>query len=294
MSPPECVNHAPRLAIWRCRKCQKPLCETCTIHELVQRQQFHFCPYCEARCRSIAAELEAERPPPTFVELIKDAVEFPATDVALLVAATVTFGVLGLLTRTPATGSIWAVVSFGIYAGLMMRVIAVSVDGATQMPDWPGISDLASDILLPAFHAIAAQALSFLPLLLVIFLVDPSGHQELMILGTTLVALTIYPIALIRIATTRQVLALNPIHLAQSVVVMGKDYGYLVLALCAVCLLMLGADWLPSPLPVVGLFLNEAIKLYCLAAAMRLMGLVYRRHSLNLNWFGEGDLNDRR
>lgn len=259
--------------------------------EIVGREPLQFCPLCEARCGSIEAELAAAKPPPPFMALVRDALRFPATDLMMVFVASFTFALLKLLAYTPSTGAIWAVLSFGIYAALMMRIIAVSVDGAQIMPEWPRLQDLAHDILHPALLAVGAQLISFGPALVVAILLPSDGEIRALDALLGIYGLLMLPIALVRVATTQRLLSLNPVELVRSAVAIGLEYLLTVGCLLVIAALSAAVQWVAETIPYAGFFAAEWVSLYGLAVLMRLLGLLYQRHAAVLNWFGESDLS---
>lgn len=159
------------------------------------------------------------------------------------------------------------------------KIVESTISGSDEAPDWPDLSDLPGEILLPMVRTMGVWLISFLPAILVLaFREEGSTLWEnplgvLVMLGGAFY----FPMAIL------DVIVGNDIRLALPQEVLPRIRrampGYLSLVGLLVTMLILSSvvSSLTSAVPIVGVFLSSGVALYFMMAQARLAGSFYRR-----------------
>ena len=159
--------------------------------------------------------------------------------------------------------------------------------GKPGFPDWPGFSDIFTNLLGPALKVLIVAAWSFMPLLLVLTStvqkkISPSLSLTVF---TLLLGLLYFPISFLMMVMSQKLWpSLLPSQVLDSMVKSGKDYWLLCLFFWLLQLpALLGV--LLWAVPLIGPPLAVFTGLYCWACSLHLLGRFYRYEKDKLKWF---------
>jgi hypothetical protein len=225
----------------------------------------------------------------SFFALIPEAFGYPLRGTAkyIILLGAVFFLFLDAMAMVPLYGILAAILAAGYMASFLFEVVGYSAGGRRDLPDWPAVSSIYEDIIVPAFCMIGTLAVCVLPgAVLWIWTLMTDRQLGVAALVTLIVGLACYPMALLGVALNRTFEALNPLVIAAAIVQVPLEYA-------TVCVLFVGLAALgvvaPVPLlgavPLVGLLGQQILSLYLAVVQMRLLGLLYYTKADALGWF---------
>lgn len=277
----ECHDHSPAHATHQCNSCRRGWCDHCLV-ALRNTPHIKMCP----RCRDLATRLSDRRgrDEATFFADVVSAFRYPllGAGAIMIVAGSVVFALLDLLSVVPFVGWIAALAGSGYLVAYYSRVISSSADGDDELPDWPDFVGWFEDIINPFFRAVAVVVAGLLPAVLAWSL----GLESLVPLLAGAGALLYMPVAWMSVSIHESVLAANPL------VVLGvaarAPSHYLIASILFVATAA-GTFALQAALSasLIGIAVSYLVGLYGMFVAMRVLGLLYFHNSEELNWFGE-------
>lgn len=183
-------------------------------------------------------------------------------------------GVLGMLT---------VLVLPGFYTAITWRATL----GKPGFPDWPGFSDVFTNLLGPALKSLIVAAWSFMPLLSVVTFtaqkkINPSISLTVF---TLLLGLLYFPMSFLMMVMSQKLWpSLLPSQVLDSMAKSGRDYLRLCLLFWTLLLPSLPALFLWK-IPVIGPVAAVFTGLYCWACSLNLLGRFYRYEKEKLKWF---------
>lgn len=220
-----------------------------------------------------------------FFRLVPEAFGYPVRGQGkyLLIVGALFFGLLTLFSMVPLFGLVAAIFGAGYLSAFLFDIAATSARGDADLPGWPDYRDFTDDILMPLLWWIAALAVCMLPAA-VAGLAHLLEYLSSPVLPLVLAAggLAALPMALLAVALSGSVSALNPVVIVASIFKVPAQYGVLCLVLALILAARQLLDMSPLPsLPIVG----EVISLYFAVVEMRLLGLLYYTNEKRLAWF---------
>lgn len=175
----------------------------------------------------------------------------------------------------------------------MQKVISHSAQGEDEMPPWPELTDMISDIVLPCLMLVACFAIAIGPGLALLFF--SGDNPGLAIAGWTALGLgAIYlPMALLAVAVSDNFLALSPHIVAPSIVRLFVPYTvtFIVVAFLVAIRYLADATEAMIPREAIAARISHAVamgfvSLYFLTVEMRILGLFFRSYREKLGWLG--------
>lgn len=218
---------------------------------------------------------EPERTP------LMDALTYPVrgSGWAMVVIGAVIALLPGLFSGIMYLGPIAWVMGLCYFNAFYFLIVESTVSGKDDTPDWPDVSNITEDLLLPFLRTLRVAVLSFFPLLIVLYIRDePRGMW-----GSPAVWAGIswgvfyFPMAMLNTIVSNDMAASLP-HRVLPLIKRGMP-SYLVLTgLLVVALLFSRAvTGIMSGVPLIGGLLSAATGLYFMMAEARLAGTFYRR-----------------
>lgn len=224
-----------------------------------------------------------------FIAALPDTLIYPFRGIgwAAILAGAVFFFLMGVVASSPFLGWVVGIIAGGYLAAYMIKILGASAAGDDRLPDWPEVTDWWQDLVCPLGLLVATVAASFLPLIL--YYVghararnwDPAVMQGLIALGALYL-----PMALVSVALSQTVEALNPVRVVVGIVKTMPAY-LLATAVLAGTYLFSGRiqTHLAGSVPVLGSLAAGAVSLYATMVEMRILGLLYYTHRKRLGWF---------
>ena len=295
-----CDQHPASPAKWCCVKCGGAFCSACVKTTRVGGEFFRACPRCGGSCISVAEYKRLMTPAPTnFFALWRGAFSYPykKDGAILLVCGTVVFAFLSgarwvLFTGIKGMGfmgaSFWAtfilcvVMSVGYLFSFMQNIIQSSARGDQFMPDWPEISALWDDLVVPFFQFACIWGLCLGPGIAVMLRVSPSAGLPLLFLG-----LFSLPMAILTVSMADSIAGFNPFTIFSGIGKVPLPY----LTTCGIFLFVIaivhGIQMLLefTGIPILPTVVSTLISLYGITVEMRLLGLLYYTNKAKLAWF---------
>lgn len=171
----------------------------------------------------------------------------------------------------------------GFYTSITWRAAL----GKPGFPDWPGFSDVFTNLLGPAFKTMAVAVWSFMPLILVLTYTSQNKISPSVSLTvfTLLLGLLYFPMSFLMMVMSQKLWpSLLPSQVIDSMVKSGRDYLKLCLLFWALVLPSLPALLLWG-IPLIGPVATVFTGLYCWACCLHLLGRFYRYEKDKLKWF---------
>jgi hypothetical protein len=295
-----CCRHSGAAAQWRCVVCGTPWCPACVKTTITGMLKFRNCPQCGGSCLSAAEYARLKTPTPTdFFAVWRSAFSYPLKKdgLILLTCGIVVFSFLSGARWVMFTGvkfmgmlgmSFWLifflilVMSVGYTFSFMQSIIQSSARGDPAMPDWPEISVLWDDLVVPFFQFACIWALCLGPGIVIMWLILPLAGLPLVCLG-----LFCLPMAILTVAMADTIAGFNPLMIFAGIGKAPKPY----LAVCGIFLVIIAVvhgiqmflNW--TEIPVLPTVVSTAFGLYGVTVEMRLLGLFYLTNKSKLAWF---------
>jgi hypothetical protein len=186
-----------------------------------------------------------------------------------------------------AAGGILGLVIILVLPGFYTSITWRAALGKTGFPDWPGFSDVFTNLLGPALKTMTVAAWSFMPLILVLTYtaqkkISPSVPLTVF---TLLLGLLYFPMSFLMMVMSQKLWpSLLPSQVLDSMAKSGRDYLKLCLLFWALLLPSLPALLLWE-IPLIGPVVTVFTGLYCWACSLHLLGRFYRYEKDKLKWF---------
>ncbi len=283
----ECANHPGVPSVAVCKKCGAKPCVQCARQQKVGRNIVHFCNACGGQCDSVAdaqkaAAINAGRTR-TFGEAVRRAFAYPfrGNGVILLGCGTVFFGAVELLPGFGILRLALTVLTWGYLFAFMQRIVVTSAAGEDLPPEFPEVTEIYSDIVVPFFQFFVTLLVAIGPGLFLLFQFGPAPGIAALALG-----MVFYPMALLGVAMSDSYTALNPIFVFSSILKVPGQYlmaCFLFGALLALRLFLQALLYESLPL-FAGQFAFWFIFLVLLMVQMRILGMLYFLNRPKLGW----------
>jgi hypothetical protein len=312
--PRMCKHHPKAFARFFCGQCRHAFCELCVATRNVGGVSRKFCRKCGAELDPLKVHIE--RPVEiSFFKRLPGAFAYPfhGSGVLVLIVGMLLFaglrfagGAIGLGSfRGMTVGLIMQVFLGGYLFAYLQNIIQSTIAEDKEMPDLPGMSNFAEDILMPFLRLLGLSLLSFAPMIFleVWFL---SQHQTIptaAILSAAVFGCIYFPMAFLAVATLDSVAAANPLVVVPSMCRVPREYVVTVVLLATVFGFRVAGDetikYLFGPTALLthsmaqllGMFAARVfwsfVSLYLLTVTMRILGLLYLTKKDELGWHSQ-------
>lgn len=283
-----CVNHPSVGAIAVCKKCGVKACNDCTKKQKVGRKIMHFCPSCGNACTDLGevakqAAVDASRTK-TFGAAVKRSLVYPfrGNGIIILLCGTFFFGVLDLLPGFGIFGLMIKVILWGYMFAFMQRIVVTSAAGEEDPPEFPEVTDIGSDIVMPFCQLFVSLVVTLgVPILIWVKLGAFPGQFAM------LLSMIYFPMALLAVAMSDSFTALNPVFVLSSVMKVFKQY-------LVACFLFAGLIFFytfvqvalaATEIPLIMyIWVFWLVFLIFLIIGMRILGMLYYLNKQKLGW----------
>jgi hypothetical protein len=298
--PRFCVSHPKAPARHVCGHCHRVFCDACVSIRHEQGRVGKFCRSCSVECVPLnPGPIPVAEPKRTFAQRVPAALLYPLRGDGFILLFT--GGLLyllmdgaGIVSRFAGMVGVLAIVFLtvlgsGYLVAYMRRIVTSSAAGENTLPDWPDLSDLGSDIILPFLQLAGTVAISFAPaIVLTIFPPEDSPWVGGVVIASVLIGCFYFPMAFTAVAMFDSVTAVNPLLVIPSILKIPLAYLSTVMLFAAVLILRwLGHTFLPRilPVPILSWSICSFLGLYLLIVEMRILGLLYWTKKDELAWF---------
>ncbi|MDB6122265.1 MAG: domain containing protein [Pedosphaera sp.] len=297
--PPKCNTHTKYAAKFQCSQCRGFFCDLCVATQRTGGIQRKHCRVCGAECLPVNPLLlkpKDEDEDKTFFALLPKAFKYPfqGDGWILMVTGTIFYLFVDFIAHAKAFGGLFVlaavlvttIFAFGYLFSYMTRIILTTADGAKQMPDWPDFLSWG-DVMVPMFQLVVILAACFSPMLIISLISIENPWMMNFILPALVLGCLYLPMGMLAVALADTVLALNPLVLVPSMLLVYREY-IVACGVLFVILLVQGA--INFTLSKLNLFIipgliGGAFGWYFLTVEMRILGLLYRTKKQELGWF---------
>ncbi len=295
-----CRSHPGVAARYFCNTCRHGFCDLCVNTRGEGPTAKKYCRACGSACSPVLVpKMQSAAPKKSPAAHLLGAFAYPLNGdgIFLLLGGTLLYSLMdaasyisryALMYGLIAT-LIMGVLGTGYLLSYLQSILTSSAAGDEKMPDWPEISDLMGEIVVPLLHTLGTLLASFLPAL-IIAAVFGSSHPAgavLMLIAYGFGFLYL-PMAFLAVTMYSSIMAVNPLLVIPSI--FRVRWAYLVTV--ALTMSVLVAKWSGSVLlerlvsvPVIFPVLGNFLSLYLLTVLMRMLGLLYLTKKAELGWF---------
>jgi len=184
---------------------------------------------------------------------------------------------------------ILAVFGTGYLTCFLRRIITSTAMGESRMPDWPDVTDIGADVLVPFLQLLGTLLACFLPAIAVALVATYGFPEAKWLLIPMLVFGGIYfPMAFLAVAMLDSIVAVNPLVVLPSIVRVPLGYLLTLVLLVAILAIRGGGELLLNtliPFKIVSAVIVNLFGLYLLTVEMRVLGLLYLTNKAKFGWF---------
>jgi predicted neutral ceramidase superfamily lipid hydrolase len=201
----------------------------------------------------------------------------------MLVIGSVLSLVQALAANAPVIGFLALCILACYFCAYYFDVVQSTAAGGDSAPEFPSFSNMVTDIVWPAFQTLIVLFVSMSPLFWYVWFGPEEGSPGIHLLLAGL-GITYFPMALLAIIILGRLGAMSPHIVLPSIVRAGGLYWLavfllLIIYLCEVTLGTVLADTF-----LVGPLIMAVVGMYSLLTNGRVMGVIYREKSEELNW----------
>lgn len=183
----------------------------------------------------------------------------------------------------PGIGGIAGFLLSAYFCAIYIQLIQSSATGGKEVPEFPEISNLFEDVIVPMFQILAVAIVSYGPAFAV--LIWGSHPEKLAIAGALVILGTIYfPMAMLAIVILGHMGALSPHIVLPAIFRAGWLYWVGVVIVCTLYFLQKTIADSLSGYFIIGPVIMAVVGTYTLMTNARTLGLVYRERQEQLGW----------
>lgn len=224
-------------------------------------------------------------------ELLKDSLVYPfrGTGWMMILMGAGLVLVFQVAAVAPVLGGIAGLLGWAYLMAFYFDVIATTVSGSDETPEWPVVSELRSDVLLPAAQIFCAWLLSLGPAFALNFLVSETWeHRVLLFWGLLGLGVFYFPMSLLNMVVCGELGAMLPHRVMPAIWRCLRFYLPVVVLVVVISGIAFGVDALAGKAPLLlGWALAAPAGLYLTLVQARMLGMVYRKHEAVLEGWVE-------
>ena len=293
-SLPFCKFHPKAQGRYQCPDCGNYFCELCVSRRTERNMVRKFCRSCGTECKALKTQsAPGAKQEQSFFRRLPSAFAYPfhGDGVILLVAGAIFYSIAAFLASRAVMALAGILVMFfctGYLISYYQSILETSANGEDKMPDWPDFSNLGA-LFVPYLQFAGCFLAAFGPAILLNMLAAPHAAWRPWAVGLAVVfGCSYFPMAFTAVAMADSIAGVNPLVIVPSILKILPSYLVTVLLLIAV----LGAQWGAQELldrihsvPIAPSLLSQFLGLYLVTVIMRILGLLYRCHKDQLQWF---------
>ncbi|HEY5912845.1 MAG TPA: FHA domain-containing protein [Verrucomicrobiae bacterium] len=295
----QCKYHPNVAGRFFCPRCQHYFCELCVNTRQETLGAPKFCRVCGSQCSTVAAPSpRALSAPSGFFAQMFTAFAYPlkGDGLFLLLAGTVFFCVLDagkfFAAFAGLFGLIAIVILFVIGTGyltcFLRRIVTSTAMGESKLPDWPDVTDVASDVIAPFLQLAATVVACFLPAI-VVGIFAASGHPSAVwgLIPAVVFGCIYFPMAFLAVAMLDTIVAVNPMVVLPTILRVPLAYIMTLVLFGAIVVVRVGGELLLAtvlPVRFVAAIVLNLAGLYLLTVEMRVLGILYLTNKTKFGW----------
>jgi hypothetical protein len=227
-------------------------------------------------------ETEADADAPEQTPLM-DALTYPVRGSGriLLVIGAVLSAVLGLASGAIIIGGFAWLLGLAYFNAYYCSIVESTVSWNDEPPDWPDVSDLAGEIIMPMARMLFTGLIALIPVMILVALRPDDGSSVLAYPGVwlgVLWAAFYFPMAILRVIVSNELVNALPQHVLPAIRRAMPSYLVLTGQLLAAVVISGLVTALTGRLPLIGGLVAGGISLYFTMAQARLAGVYYRNY----------------
>lgn len=219
--------------------------------------------------------------------MFKDAASYPVTNGAwiMILLGAIFSSILDLFQFAPIVGIGVSVFASGYFGSFYLSIVTTTMNGTDAVPDWPSFYDFLDDIIYPLINIISLVVISALPGIAIYFFISHDSLWFLPFFITAVVFFVFYfPMAVLGNCAFGGLHGALPNIVFPAIVHCMPSYLVSVGALAISVTTLWISEYFARNLPYFGWFIGSAIGLYGLMFQARVIGLIYRNRSDELQW----------
>jgi hypothetical protein len=201
----------------------------------------------------------------------------------VLLICTVISAVAQVASYAPAIGWLAWWLVFGYYCATYFKVIETSATGSNEAPDFPEISSMYEDVVVPAFKVIAVSAVCFGPEIIYEIFAESKTNPAIS-MALKGFGFVFFPMAMMAVACLGYLGAMSPHIVLPAIFRAGGLYW---LAVFLLAMLDLGFDYIDGLLngiPFLNVIVLTVIGAYVFLTNGRILGVIYRERQEEMGW----------
>jgi hypothetical protein len=300
--PVICNNHPKSQAKLQCQQCGRLFCDLCVSTKRAGGAQRKFCRDCGGECNWLSAWLLLpQRDERSFYQLLPSAFAYPfqGDGVILMIAGTLFYLFVEFVARAPAfaimgKGAVLVVFIFayGYLFAYQMRIIASTIEGRDQMPDWPDFTGF-EDVARPFIQVLVTVIACVVPGLVSLVVFKEQDWGWAVAVAFFSLGAIYLPMAFLAVSLFDALEVLNPLFIFPSILRVLREYlvAFGVLAGGVVFNILINfvlERFIPAThlgVAVLSGLLSGFVGFYLLTVEMRILGILYRTQQDDLGWF---------
>ena len=218
--------------------------------------------------------------------MILDAITYPFRGFgwAMILVGTVFSVILHFAMYMPIIGLAAALFSAGYFGAFYLEIVASTMTGDTTTPDWPTLTSIVDEILMPLGRLIGLLVMSFAPFVLVLIFLQESPWFLIAFLTALLYGCIYFPMSVLAAQALGGLFAALPHVVIPAIFKALPHYLVALIMLALVMVLVSMAQRYAGAVPLAGWFLSAALGLYGMMFQGRIIGLVYVKRHDRLGW----------
>lgn len=197
----------------------------------------------------------------------------------LLVIGAVLSAVLGFASGFSLFGGIASLLGLAYFNAYYHSIVESTVSWNEDPPDWPDISDLVGEVIVPTVRTAGVFLLSFLPMLGCVVLarkLDGGIWSSPLVWLGILWGVLYFPMAILHVIVSNEMINALPWHVLPKILKAMPVYLLLAGLLLAGLIISVVVEVLLGRIPLVGGLMAAGAGLYFMMAQARLAGIFYR------------------
>jgi hypothetical protein len=224
----------------------------------------------------------------SWAGLFQDALQFPlrGQGTSILTTGAILCLLIGLGGMVPIVGFIVVLLGWFYFASYSLSIVQAGITGRDSPPDWPDLSNVWENVVLPAFQVFLVGLIALAPAILLMVLTgaNPEAGLTLGQLVGILYTILYMPMALAALAVTGSVFSALPNLVWPAITRCMPEYWPAFLILVVVWLGEQVASAILDKVPLLGPLILAVFSLFLLVVTSRFTATLYRKFKDRIKW----------
>jgi len=192
---------------------------------------------------------------------------------------------LKIKSASPFLGGAVSLYGSGYFISFYFDIIASTVTGGQECPDWPSSSNFWFGLFPPLFKFTGALVLSFLPLLICLCILDKTfAHYQSAFWGSITFGCLYFPMSILGIVEIGNMEGALPHVVLPAVCRCLPGYLLAVAILAFIVIFSVKIEEMADEVHIWGRLLSSALSFYFLMVQARFIGLLYVKNEERIGW----------